>query len=91
MLHNENCYVYPPPPYFPILKIYCARIRSLIILFPFSTRILDLLWCAPELLRLPSRPVTGSPKADVYSFAIIMQEILFRAPPYFVDTNAPEG
>ena len=49
----------------------------------------ELLWTAPELLRMTT-PIKGSPKADVYSFAIIMQEILFRAPPYFASDMTPE-
>ena len=42
----------------------------------------DLLWCAPEHLRdeLPLR--RGSQKGDVYSFAIIMQEIITRSSPF---------
>ena len=53
----------------------------------------DLLWSAPELLRLPAdqRPASGTQKADVYSFAIILQEIIYRALPYFVGILAPKG
>ncbi|KAL8621364.1 Nitrogen permease regulator 2 [Nucella lapillus] len=36
------------------------------------------LWTAPELLRMASRPPEGTPKADVYSFAVICQEIVYR-------------
>ena len=36
------------------------------------------LWTAPEILRLASRPLGGTPKGDVYSFAIICQEIVYR-------------
>lgn len=50
----------------------------------------NLLWTAPELLRLEPRPVNGTPKGDVYSFAIIVQEIGYRAPPYFCDTVEPK-
>ncbi|KAL8577966.1 hypothetical protein ACOMHN_011517 [Nucella lapillus] len=38
----------------------------------------NLLWTAPELLRLQYRPPDGSTKGDVYSFAIICQEIVYR-------------
>lgn len=31
------------------------------------------------------RPVAGTQKGDVYSFAIIAQELIFRALPYFAD------
>jgi len=49
------------------------------------------LWTAPELLRMTTRPINGTQKADVYSFAIILQEIMFRTEPYFVGTDSPNG
>ncbi|GFO01810.1 guanylate cyclase [Plakobranchus ocellatus] len=36
------------------------------------------LWIAPELLRMANPPCCGTQKADVYSFAIICQEIVYR-------------
>lgn len=36
------------------------------------------LWTAPELLRMAHRPHEGTPKSDIYSFAIIMHEIIER-------------
>lgn len=51
----------------------------------------DQLWTAPELLRMTSRPINGTQKADVYSFAIIMQEVIYRAAPYFIDIDPPQG
>ncbi|XP_048750952.1 atrial natriuretic peptide receptor 1-like isoform X6 [Ostrea edulis] len=36
------------------------------------------LWTAPELLRMHQRPSEGTQKGDVYSFAIICQEIVYR-------------
>ncbi|XP_068761980.1 LOW QUALITY PROTEIN: atrial natriuretic peptide receptor 1-like [Montipora capricornis] len=42
----------------------------------------DLLWVAPEILRLPNRPTRGTQKGDVYSFAIILQEFHTREGPY---------
>ncbi|XP_027703889.1 retinal guanylyl cyclase 2 [Vombatus ursinus] len=42
----------------------------------------ELLWTAPELLREPEGPRRGTYKGDVYSFAIILQEVLARGPPY---------
>lgn len=42
----------------------------------------DLLWVAPEILRLPNRPIRGTQKGDVYSFAIILQEFHTREGPY---------
>jgi len=41
-----------------------------------------LLWTAPEHLREPIELRTGSPKGDVYSFAIILQEIINRSAPF---------
>jgi len=49
------------------------------------------LWTAPELLRMMTRPINGTQKADVYSFAIILQEIIYRAAPYFIDTETPKS
>ena len=53
----------------------------------------QLLWTAPELLCIPenSRPTQGTKKGDVYSFAIILQELLYRAMPYFMDAVTPKG
>ena len=39
------------------------------------------LWVAPEHLRYPSI-TTGSKKGDVYSFAIIINEVITRAAPF---------
>ena len=52
-----------------------------------------LLWTAPELLRLPEhdRPQYGTKSGDVFSFAILMQEILYRAAPYFDKALTPKG
>jgi len=51
----------------------------------------DQLWTAPELLRMTTRPINGTQKADVYSFAIILQEIMFRAAPYFIYVFPPQS
>ena len=42
----------------------------------------DLLWTAPELLRKPVRG--GTFAADVFSFAIIVHEVVSRTLPYSV-------
>ena len=51
------------------------------------------LWTAPELLRMPEhlRPDCGTKEGDVFSFAIVLQEILYRAMPYFIETLTPKG
>ncbi len=41
-----------------------------------------LFWTAPEILLDVNHPRNGSPKGDVYSFAIILQEIIYRCGPY---------
>ncbi|XP_026725364.1 guanylate cyclase 32E-like isoform X2 [Trichoplusia ni] len=41
-----------------------------------------MLWRAPELLREPNPPPRGSQKGDVYSFGIILYEILGRNGPW---------
>ncbi|CAH8292918.1 unnamed protein product, partial [Schistosoma turkestanicum] len=40
------------------------------------------LWTAPEHLREETNIYIGSPKGDVYSFSIVMQEIITRDEPY---------
>jgi len=39
---------------------------------------------------MTTRPINGTQKADVYSFAIVLQEIVFRAEPYFIDIDPPQ-
>uniref|UniRef100_A0A8D3AV80 Guanylate cyclase n=1 Tax=Scophthalmus maximus TaxID=52904 RepID=A0A8D3AV80_SCOMX len=42
----------------------------------------NLLWTAPELLRSPGLRRKGTFSGDVYSFAVIMQEIISRSAPF---------
>ncbi|NWR73898.1 GUC2F cyclase, partial [Centropus unirufus] len=51
----------------------------------------ELLWTAPELLRDPDMRRKGTFKGDIYSFAIILQEVVVRGPPYCMsDLSAEE-
>ncbi|XP_052027131.1 retinal guanylyl cyclase 2 [Apodemus sylvaticus] len=51
----------------------------------------ELLWTAPELLRAPGGVRLGSFAGDVYSFAIIMQEVMVRGAPFcMMDLPAKE-
>ncbi|KAM6945893.1 retinal guanylyl cyclase 2 [Aplochiton taeniatus] len=42
----------------------------------------ELFWTAPEFLRDPENARKATYKGDVYSFAIILQEVVVRGPPY---------
>ncbi|KFV72473.1 Retinal guanylyl cyclase 2, partial [Dryobates pubescens] len=50
----------------------------------------DLLWTAPELLRDPAMCRKGTFKGDIYSFAIILQEVVVRGPPYCMSELSAE-
>ncbi|CAF0975116.1 unnamed protein product, partial [Didymodactylos carnosus] len=43
-----------------------------------SLQVNSLLWSAPEIIRDPQAPPEGTQKGDVYSFAIILHEIVYR-------------
>ncbi|ELT96322.1 hypothetical protein CAPTEDRAFT_189896 [Capitella teleta] len=47
------------------------------------------LWTAPEILRENFPPARGTQKGDVYSFAVVMYEIVNRTEPYCFDTMTP--
>lgn len=51
----------------------------------------DLFWTAPELLREVANSRKGTSKGDVYSFSIILQEVVVRGPPYCMLGLPPEG
>uniref|UniRef100_A0A8C6ZIZ4 guanylate cyclase n=1 Tax=Nothoprocta perdicaria TaxID=30464 RepID=A0A8C6ZIZ4_NOTPE len=51
----------------------------------------ELLWTAPELLRDPDMRRKGTFKGDIYSFAIILQEVVIRGPPYCTSDLTAEG
>ncbi|CAH2099363.1 unnamed protein product [Euphydryas editha] len=52
----------------------------------------DLLWTAPEILRETNSATVpgGTPAGDVFSFAIIMQEVIVRGEPYCMLSLTPE-
>jgi len=50
----------------------------------------DKLWTAPELLRVGQAQKTQ--KGDVYSFAIIVQEIVYRKGVFYIENElSPQG
>lgn len=51
----------------------------------------DLLWTAPELLRHSGLRKRGTQPGDVYSFGIIMQEVVVRGAPFCMLGLSPEG
>ncbi|XP_033644726.1 speract receptor-like [Asterias rubens] len=58
---------------------------------PDDVRYRNLLWRAPELLRMGKKmPLAGTPKGDVYSFAIVLTEMYSRAEPYNLNDDEPE-
>ncbi|KAM4619792.1 retinal guanylyl cyclase 1 [Polymixia lowei] len=50
----------------------------------------DLLWTSPELLRDSNVRKRGSCEADVYAFAIIMQEVISRCAPFCMMDMPPK-
>ncbi|XP_056139224.1 retinal guanylyl cyclase 2 [Lampris incognitus] len=50
----------------------------------------ELFWTAPEFLRDPESMRKGTYKGDVYSFAIILQEVVVRGAPYCMLGLLPE-
>ncbi|OWA50761.1 Atrial natriuretic peptide receptor 1 [Hypsibius exemplaris] len=62
----------------------CLRTHEELQSFHFSQvdrNIRPLLWRAPELLRR-TMPPAGTPKGDIYSYAILLQQIILRTEPF---------
>lgn len=51
----------------------------------------ELLWTSPELLRHSSLMKKGTQPGDVYSFGIILQEVVVRGEPFCMLALTPEG
>ncbi|KAF3697687.1 Retinal guanylyl cyclase 2 [Channa argus] len=60
--------------------------------FPYIEPLADeLLWTAPEILRSGYPGLHGTLHGDIYSFAIIMQEVVIRGPPFcMLDLSASD-
>ncbi|XP_071440400.1 uncharacterized protein [Hetaerina americana] len=59
-------------------------------LTPPSKTARELLWTAPELLRDEALRRRGSQPGDVYSFGIVMQEVVVRGEPFCMLSLTPE-
>ncbi|GFV59913.1 guanylate cyclase 32E [Trichonephila clavipes] len=55
----------------------------------FEKQCEKLLWKAPELLRDPCSPANGTQKGDIFSFGIILYEIISRKGPYGPTSMTP--
>lgn len=59
---------------------------------PVDTQVEEqLFWTAPELLRNELLMREGSQKGDIYSFAIIMQELILRGRPFCTSDLSAKG
>lgn len=67
----------------------CFNVYFSIILFNFILS--ELLWTAPELLRDPNALPYGTQKGDIYSFGILLYEIIGRKGPYGQINMTPSG
>ncbi|XP_064623318.1 guanylate cyclase 32E-like [Lineus longissimus] len=71
-----------------VLKISMFGLNKFKYVPPSDYQVLDhahyreLLWTAPEILRCKSHPLGGTQKGDIYSFGILLYEILGRSGPY---------
>ena len=74
-----------------LLEAFCVQNLSTTLNLLRFCFVVDLLWVAPEILRLPTRPIRGTQKGDVYSFGIILQEFHTREGPYSSSYMDPKG
>lgn len=75
-------------------KVYLSKSEGLAVMHTRSSELVAaMFWTAPELLRRNSRTCHGTPKGDIYSFAIIMWELMYnsKAGPYQDINLDPKG
>ena len=73
------------------LRLPCTNPLIWTALFKQNSFIAGLLWTAPELLRAISGPVVPTETGDVYSYGIVLLEIVERDYPYGSMELEPTG
>lgn len=69
--------------------LVACQIVELTVVQPFGFT--DLLWTAPELLRSANLRRRGTFCGDVYSFSIVVQEVVSRSTPFCMLDMPPKG
>ena len=49
-----------------------------------------MLWTAPELLSADMQALPGNASGDIYAFGIILQEIICREGPFYINDDHPD-